>query len=136
MPFLSTLGKYKNTGLLILRIGLGLSFLFLHGYPKLVGGPDKWEKVGAAMGNISVNFYPVFWGFMGGFVEAVGGLFLIMGFFYRPTCILLTFVMVIAAMVHIEAGQGLSGASHALELGIVFLGMLFIGPGKYSVDKR
>ncbi|RZK26274.1 MAG: DoxX family protein, partial [Flavobacterium sp.] len=28
------------------------------------------------------------------------------------------------------------GASHAIELGIVFFSLIFIGPGKYSVDKK
>jgi putative oxidoreductase len=136
MSLLGSLGKYKNTGLLVLRIGLGLSFLLLHGYPKLVGGPEKWQLVGSAMGNIGVNLYPVFWGFMAGFVEAVGGLFLLLGLFYRPTCILLAFTMFVAALFHIEAGQGLSGASHALEIGFVFLGLLFVGPGNFRVDKK
>lgn len=136
MALFVSLGKYKNTGLLVLRIGLGLSFLLIHGYPKLVGGPENWKLIGSAMGNVGVNFYPVFWGFMAGFVEAVGGLFLLLGLFYRPTCILLAFTMFMAVLFHLEAGDGLSGASHALKMGIVFLGLLFIGPGKYSVDKR
>lgn len=136
MALLSSLGKYKNAGLLVIRIGLGLAFLLLHGYPKLVGGPENWKLVGSAMGNIGVGLYPAFWGFMAGLTEAVGGLFLLLGLFYRPTCIFLAFTMFMAALFHIEAGQGLSGASHALEMGVVFLGLLFIGPGKYSVDKK
>jgi putative oxidoreductase len=30
----------------------------------------------------------------------------------------------------------LKAASHAWELGLVFFSMIFIGPGKYSVDKN
>jgi putative oxidoreductase len=29
----------------------------------------------------------------------------------------------------------LVAASHAIEVGIVFLSLIFIGPGKYSVDR-
>ena len=32
------LGAYRNGGLLLVRLGLGLSFV-LHGYPKMFGGP-------------------------------------------------------------------------------------------------
>ena len=44
--------------------------------------------------------------------------------------------MIVAALVHFSKGDGVNGASHAIELAIVFFGLIFIGPGKYSVDKR
>jgi putative oxidoreductase len=44
--------------------------------------------------------------------------------------------MFIASVQHINAGQGISGASHAIEALIVFLGLTLIGPGKYSIDKK
>ena len=136
MALLSSLGKYRDIGLLIIRVGLGLSFLLLHGYPKLIGGPEMWKAVGGAMSNINIHFYPEFWGFMGGLTEALGGLLLILGLWYRPACIFLAFTMVIAMLNHLAAGDGIFGASHAMELLIVFVGLLLIGPGKYSVDKR
>lgn len=40
MALLASLGKYRNTGLLIIRIGLGV-MMMLHGYPKLLGGPEN-----------------------------------------------------------------------------------------------
>ena len=40
---------------------------------------------------------------------------------------MLVFTMIIAALVHFAKGDGLSGASHAIELGIVFLALIFIG---------
>ena len=49
---------------------------------------------------------------------------------------LLTFTMIIAALIHFGKGEGIMGASHAIELGIVFFSLIFIGPGKYSVDKK
>jgi putative oxidoreductase len=33
-------------------------------------------------------------------------------------------------------GQGIGGAAEAIEDAIVFAGLIFVGPGKYSVDKR
>ena len=45
--------------------------------------------------------------------------------------------MIIASLVHLlDPKQGINEASHAIELGIVFLSLIFIGPGKYSIDKK
>lgn len=135
MAVLSSLNKYSDLGLLIIRVGLGIMFL-MHGYPKVMGGPEMWGKLGGAMGNIGINFLPVFWGFMAAVAEAGGGILLALGLLHRPAAILLTFTMAIAASVHLKGGEGVMGSSHAIELGIVFLGLVFTGPGKYSVDKK
>lgn len=135
MAVLSSLSKFKNTGLLIIRIGVGVMFI-THGYPKLVGGPDYWEAVGKAMGHIGIHFLPVLWGLLAALVETLGGIFLIIGFFFRPTALLLAFTMLIATLQHLKSGDALMVASHAIEIGAVFLGLSFLGPGKYSVDKR
>lgn len=135
MAILDSLGKYRNTGLLLLRIGIGVMFI-IHGFPKLAGGPKGWEGLGGSMKVIGVDFLPVFWGFMAATAETFGGFLLIVGLFYRPACMLLVFTMIIAAMVHFGKCDGLGGASHAIEMGIVFFSLIFIGPGKYSVDKK
>lgn len=135
MAILDNLGKYRNTGLLLLRIGLGIMFI-IHGFPKLAGGPGGWTSLGGSMKVIGINFMPIFWGFMAAATETFGGFLLIVGLFFRPALILLIFTMAIAALVHFGQGEGLQGASHAIELGIVFIGLIFIGPGKYSVDKK
>ncbi|WP_231458501.1 MULTISPECIES: DoxX family protein [unclassified Pedobacter] len=135
MAILDNLGKYRNTGLLLLRIGIGIMFI-VHGFPKLAGGPQGWESLGGSMKVIGINFMPVFWGFMAAVTETFGGFLLIVGLFYRPACILLVFTMIIAALVHFGKGDGLGGASHAIEMAIVFFSLIFIGPGKYSVDKK
>lgn len=135
MAIWNSLGKYRDTGLLILRIGLGV-MMIMHGLPKLQGGPELWSGVGKAMSNIGINFIPTFWGFMAAVTETIGGLFLILGLFFRPSALLLAFTMVIAGLMHLASGDGISGASHAIELLFVFLGLVFIGPGKHSVDKK
>lgn len=135
MAIFSNLGKYRNTGLLLLRIGLGVMFVF-HGYPKLLGGPENWTMIGSATQHIGIDFIPVFWGLMAAITETFGGFLLLIGLAFRPVCILLIINLTIASSMHLGQGQGLSGASHAIELAIVFAGLLFIGPGKYSVDKK
>ncbi|MEE8418457.1 MAG: DoxX family protein [candidate division Zixibacteria bacterium] len=132
---LTFLNKYRDVGLLILRVGFGIMFIF-HGAPKLFGGPERWGKLGAAMGNFGIDFLPAFWGFMASFSEFFGGILLILGLFFRPACILLTLTMIVAAGFHIGRGDGFLGASRAIENGIVFLSLILIGPGKVSLDKR
>jgi putative oxidoreductase len=125
--------KYRDQGLLILRIGLGIMFIY-HGAPKLLAGPHMWYKLGMAMGFLGIHFLPTAWGFMAAFVECIGGLFLIGGFFFRTACALLAFDMIVAAAMHLGSHQGLASASHAIEDGIVFLALVLIGPGANSVD--
>ena len=132
---LTFLNKHRHIGLLILRIGLGCMFL-IHGGPKLFGGPEKWEKLGMAMNSLGIGFIPTFWGFMAAISEFFGGACLILGLFFRPACILLTITMMVAAISHLSRGDGLSGASHAIEVGIVFLSFILIGAGKYSLDEK
>lgn len=130
--------KRKNTlqdvGLLILRVGTGIMFM-IHGAPKIFGGPEYWEKVGKAMGHIGIDIYPTFWGFMAGFAEFIGGFLLVTGFVFIPACVLLFITMIIATIQHLYQGEGVAGASHAIESAILFFSLLFIGPGRYSLKE-
>lgn len=134
MAIFSNLGNYRNTGLLIIRVGLGIMFLY-HGYPKLLGGPDKWAEMGAATKYAGIHFLPAFWGFMAACSETFGGFLLVIGLAFRPVCLLLLITLIVASLMHL-ATTGLQDAAHAIEDAIVFAGLLFVGPGKYSVDKR
>lgn len=135
MALLASLGKYRNTGLLIMRIGLGIMFMY-HGYPKLLGGPEQWEGIGGSMKYIGITYLPVIWGLLAAIAETFGGFLILIGLAFRPACILLIFTMAVATTMHLSNGDGLMTASHAIEVGIVFFGLAFIGPGKYSVDKK
>jgi len=130
---LSSLSKYSDLGLLVLRIVLGAMFMF-YGSKILFGGHEKWVQLGQAMGNFHIHAWPAFWGFMAGFSEFFGGICLILGLFFRPMCIFLAITMLVAARMHFSKGEGLMGAGHAIEDGVVVFGLIFIGPGKYSLD--
>jgi putative oxidoreductase len=130
----SNLSKYKDFGLLVIRVGLGIMFIY-HGLPKLMGGEDMWMKVGSSAKYVGITFAPVFWGFMAGTVEALGGLFLIIGLAFRPVCLLLIINLIVAAAYHFGSGGGMEAAAHAIEDAIMFAGLFFIGPGSYSLDK-
>ncbi len=135
MALLASLGKYRNTGLLMTRIGLGI-MLMLHGYPKLLGGPEKWEAIGGAMKYVGIDFLPAVWGLLAGATETFGGFLILLGLAFRPVCLLLTFTMAIATSMHLNNNEGIMGASQAIEMGVVFLGLACIGPGTFSVDKK
>jgi len=128
-------GHYRNLGLLLLRIGLGTMFI-LHGFPKVSGGPEVWVEYGEAARFVGLNFAPMFFGFMAGITELFGGIFLILGLFFRPSLVFLSIVMLVATAKHIATGAPFSIMSHSIEIGIVCLSLLLIGPGKHSLDLR
>ena len=128
------LDKFRDLGILILRMGVGFMFV-MHGYPKLVAGLTKWEALGQNMSHLGIDFGYTFWGFMGMAAEFFGGILLMLGMFTRLTVLLMAFTMLVAMLAHLGRGDDIMGASHAIELGIVFLSLFFIGPGKYSMDK-
>ena len=132
---LSSLGKYKDFGLLVLRAGMGAMFI-LHGWPKIMGGPAKWQALGGAMAHLGVTFLPAVWGFLAALSECGGGICLILGFALRPAALLLACTMAVAATTHIMRGDGIQEASHAIEAGVVFLSLIILGAGKYSVDGK
>ncbi len=132
----NSLDKFRDFGLLILRVGIGATFIILHGGPKLLAGPERWEFLGESMSLVGINFLPVVWGFLAAFAESVGALLLLVGFLTRPALVLLTVTMVFAAATHLFLWEDDWGTtSHALKMGIVFLSLIFIGPGRYSVDQ-
>ena len=129
------LSNFRDGALLFLRVALGGFFIYAHGWPKLAGGLAKWKVIGGmGMKNLGISFWPGFWGFMAAFSESIGVAFLILGLFFRPSCLLLVITMGVAALSEYRA-HGLGDASHALELALVFTALIFIGPGKYSIDK-
>lgn len=134
MAIFGKLGRYQNFGLLIMRIGIGL-MMILHGKDKLLGGPEKWADLGEAMGNLHIHFWPAFWGFMCAITETFGGLFCMLGLWFRPVCLLLVINFIVAALDHDPTFTNVGKASHAIELAFTFFGLMFIGAGAYSVDK-
>lgn len=131
---LTSLTKYREFGLLLLRVALGILFICAYGWPHLAAGHAKWTSMGHAMQSLGIHFAPALWGFAAAFSESIGAALFAVGFAFRPACILLSFTMMVASLTQWKAG-GLGEASHPLELLILFVAMIFIGPGKYSADK-
>ncbi|WP_103027497.1 DoxX family protein [Salinibacter altiplanensis] len=120
-----------DLALLVLRIGIGVSFVFVYGADKMLGGPARWAELGTTMEIFGVTAWPVAWGFMAAATEFVGGVCLMLGLLFRPILGLLLGTMFVAASSHIAAGEG---PWHATEMATVFAALLLTGPGRYSID--
>ena len=128
------LTNLKDIPLLILRIILGIEFIFLHGWPKLSGGPIRWTRTGEAMGNLGITFFPTFWGFMASATEFFGGILILLGLFTRSASVFLTFTMIVAMLQHLSRLDPWGRVFHPMSLDAVFFLLIFIGAGKYSLD--
>ena len=78
----------KDIGLLVFRILIGLAFIW-HGVPKLLSGPEGWNALGSMMGALGIHIFPTFFGLLSGMAETFGGLFILLGLFYRPMALFL-----------------------------------------------
>ena len=122
--------KHRDLGLLILRLGFGLAFFWYHGYPKLSGGPEAWTAIGDAVSRLGITVgYPV-WGLMAALAESVGGLLFAAGVLFRPACLAILGVMIMATIE--QAGRADPMPEHALKNAFVLAGMFLIGPGRYT----
>lgn len=122
-----------NLGIFVIRVGLGIIFI-KHGFPKIIGGTEKWLWLGSQMKNIGIEAIPVFWGFCAAIAEFGGGIGLILGLATRICAFLISCVMIVAISYHIQAGDSFAIMSHPTSLLIVFCGLMITGGGKWSFD--
>ena len=130
---LTFLAKYREAGLLLIRVSIGLLFI-LYTAPALIGGPKAWAHFGAGAGHFGLHSHFQIWGFLGALSGCLGGVLIIFGLFFRIG-VLLVFCLALGYAIAVYTGTGFRAALPALEMCFVLAGMLFIGPGKYSVDK-
>lgn len=128
------LNKYSDAGTLFLRIGIGFAFIFVHGWGKMFGGPELWAKLGGSMANLGITFAPTFWGFMAAAAEFGGGILILFGLFTRPAAAFMAFTMFVAFIQHTSKLDPWNRVIYPMEMFAVFMALLFIGAGKYSID--
>ncbi|MCI0450246.1 MAG: DoxX family protein [Chlorobi bacterium] len=126
--------RHGDAGILIMRLGIGIAFIFTHGWAKITGGPELWGKIGAAMSNFGITFAPAFWGFMASVSEFGGGILILLGLFTRPAASFMGFTMLVAAIYHLSKLDPWSKVIYPMEILSVFVALIFIGAGKYSLD--
>ena len=134
MAALAFLSKYRETGLLLFRASIGLIIIMLIA-PVLWSGQGSWERFGSAMRHLDFHSHYTFWGFLGALLGCAGAVLMVLGLFFRVG-VLLTLIVTIVDLVAIWETRGdFHSRLPALEMAIRLLCLLFIGPGKYSVDK-
>lgn len=131
----SSSNESLKTAIFLLRIGFGIIYI-LHGFPKIIGGPETWAQVGGAMGFVGLGFAPAFWGFMASASELLGGVLLVIGLLTRPAAIFMAFTMLIATIMHISVGDPMGTVLHPLKGFVVFVVLLYSGPGRYAIDNK
>lgn len=119
-----TAKRIENWGALILRVVIGVGFM-AHGWAKLSRGPAGFEKLliqtGVPLAHITAWLVP--------FVELLGGLSLILGFFVAITAIPLIITMLVA-MFTVQIHYGYSSVK---TIGLTPQGPLF-GPPGYEIN--
>lgn len=131
-----SLDRWSDFGLLVIRAGTGALFMFVHGYPRLAGGPDAWRSVGRALSYLDIDFGYTAWGFAASLILTLGGLLLILGWALRPAALALFVTMSVATIWKFYPFGGWDAAAHPATMAVVCLGLLFTGPGKYSLDAK
>ncbi|WP_040976545.1 DoxX family protein [Necropsobacter massiliensis] len=130
---MNALNKYSPYFLALLRIIAGYMFL-LHGTAKLFEFP-----VSMTGGNGGVPLLSLYG--IGGIIEIVGGLLLVLGLFTRPAAFVLSGQMAYAYfLIHASADNLLLPIVNQGELAalysLVFLYFVFAGAGAFALDNK
>jgi putative oxidoreductase len=134
MAALQFLSKYRETGLLLFRASLGLVFIILIA-PILWSGQESWGHFGSAMRYLDFHSHYQFWGFVGAILGCAGGILMILGLFFRIG-ILFTLAVTLVHLVAVwHSREEFFIRLPSFEMLILLVSLLFVGPGKYSVDK-
>jgi putative oxidoreductase len=134
MAALQFLSKYRETGLLLFRASIGLIMIILIA-PVLWNGQGSWEHFGSAMRHLDFHSHYTFWGFLGALLGCAGGVLMVLGLFFRVGVLLTLAVTLVHLIAVWNSHSDFLVRLPALEMAIILLCLLFIGPGKYSVDK-
>lgn len=124
------LDQLKPLGLLLLRVALGVIFIF-HGYPKLFTSTHQTMQYFAHEG------FPGYFVYIAGVLEFFGGIMLIAGLFTRLAGILLAGEMVVALWkVHglFTNPMAVESYQFPLAVGAGAFALATVGAGLISID--
>jgi putative oxidoreductase len=124
------LEKLKPVALLLLRVGLGVIFVF-HGYPKL------FTHTRDAMAAFERMGFPGFFAYLAGVIEFFGGCMLIVGLFTRVAGLFLFVEMAIALVkVHqlFANPRAVENYQFPLALAVGSLALAAVGGGIISIE--
>lgn len=130
------------TGLLVLRVALGLIF-FLHGWLNFTGGRESFLRAMLVMVDLSLPEV-LLWVLT--IVELAGGVALLLGLFTRIAAVVLAGEMVVAVVLfHLQQGFLIiaipsAPLAYGFEYHIALIGgltcLFLAGPGAWALDTR
>ena len=129
-----------DLGLLIIRVSVGLIFIYA-GYNKFLAGENTLNAIGANIKYLGLdvgtnNISTLFFGVLAAATETIGGLILVIGFFFRISSLMLFVTMLVATLLMMDKSvPELGEFGFPMILGLVSIGLLFTGPGRYAVQK-
>jgi len=138
---LLTTDKYRDHGLLLLRVSIGALFV-IYGAGKLAGGPETWTGVGAAaFSAFGFTLFPTFFGLVAAMTEFFGGIALIFGAATRAILPFLMATMVMAVTLKVSSQFGAATpdyteAFYPFAMLMVFASLFLTGPGRFSLDAK
>ncbi len=88
------------------------------------------------MRNVGIGSHLAFWGLIGALAQCTAGVLLIFGLFFRVGVLLLLITVLIHVAGVLQSRAGFFVKLQAIDLCVLLLSLLLIGPGKYSVDKN
>jgi putative oxidoreductase len=132
--------RHPDFGLLLIRLTLGIIFV-MAGYNKFMAGEKALNAVGANIKYIGLdvgtnNVSTFFFGSLAAGVEVACGVCLMAGLLFRTSAFMLFMTMLVATLMKMDtAVNGISDFGYPMVMGLVSLGLLFIGPGKICLQK-
>lgn len=119
---------YHDLGLFILRVSVGLTMLFAHGWPKLMDFTAKAAVFPDPLGlgsSISLTLAVT--------SEFFCSIALILGILTRWVSVPLLITMLVAAFI-VKAGQPFKKQELALMYAFIYTALICMGGGKFSID--
>ena len=118
-----------DVGLLVLRLGIGLTMALAHGLGKIPPS-DGFVQATAGMGFP----LPVVFAWAAALSEFLGGLLIAVGFLTRPAAVALAFTMAVARFVQ-HGADPFGDGELALVYLVAALALVFTGAGRYALDR-
>jgi putative oxidoreductase len=120
--------KFISFSLFVLRVGISISMIYLHGYPRLI----NFNKIALEFAD-PLGFGPEISLALVIIAEFFCSVFLIIGLFTRWACIPLIITMLIATWV-INGGKGFIFQEKSFIYLICYISLLISGSGYFSLD--
>ncbi len=126
--------KNENVGLFLLRLFMAI-FLVTYGIRTFMDGTMALKKLGEAAMLLRFPFSPAFWGAIVAFSFIWAGIFILLGFYFRLSVFIVFITQLVAVLPNFSWYAFVTPPfSPSLILLTVSLSLIFIGPGKYSIN--